>query len=72
MKAKPTLIHFTGPTNPDIEIVLNPWVQPYRAKPWGYAGAPGHLFSETWWETLREVTLSSEEAGPSTEYSSTQ
>ena len=55
MKAKPTLVHFTGPTNPDVEIVLNPWVQPYTAKPWGYAGAPGHPFSETWWETLREV-----------------
>ena len=55
MKAKPKLVHFTGPTNPDVEIVLNPWVQPYTAKPWGYAGAPGHPFSETWWETLREV-----------------
>ena len=55
MKAKPTLVHFTGPTNPDVEIVLNPWVQPYTAKPWGYAGAPGHPFSKAWWETLREV-----------------
>jgi lipopolysaccharide biosynthesis glycosyltransferase/predicted O-methyltransferase YrrM len=55
MKAKPKLVHFTGPTNPDVEIVLNPWVQPYTAKPWGYAGAPGHPFSEVWWETLREV-----------------
>ena len=55
MKDKPALVHFTGPTNPDVEIVLNPWVQPYTAKPWGYAGAPGHPFSEAWWETLREV-----------------
>lgn len=56
MKAKPTLVHFTGPTNPDVEIVLNPWVQPYTSKPWGYAGAPGHPFSEVWWEALREVS----------------
>ena len=55
MKAKPALVHFTGPTNPGVEIVLNPWVQPYTAKPWGYAGAPGHPFSEAWWETLGEV-----------------
>ncbi|KAH8993592.1 glycosyltransferase family 8 protein [Lactarius hatsudake] len=55
MKAKPSLVHFTGPTNPDVEIVLNPWVQPYTAKPWGYAGAPGHPFSEAWWKTLREI-----------------
>jgi len=55
MRAKLTLVHFTGPTNPDVEVILNPWVQPYTAKPWGYAGAPGHPFSKAWWETLREV-----------------
>jgi lipopolysaccharide biosynthesis glycosyltransferase/predicted O-methyltransferase YrrM len=55
MKTKPALVHFTGPTNPDIEIVLNPWVQPYTAKPWGYAGAPGHPFSAAWWARLAKV-----------------
>ena len=55
MKADPALVHFTGPTNPDIEIVLNPWVQPYTAKPWGYAGAPGHPFSSAWWARLEKV-----------------
>lgn len=37
MKAKPTLVHFTGPANPDVEIGLNYWVQPHTHKPWGYA-----------------------------------
>jgi lipopolysaccharide biosynthesis glycosyltransferase len=55
MKTKPALVHFTGPTNPDIEIVLNPWIQPYTAKPWGYAGAPGHPFSAAWWARLEKV-----------------
>jgi lipopolysaccharide biosynthesis glycosyltransferase/predicted O-methyltransferase YrrM len=55
MRTKPALVHFTGPTNPDIEIVLNPWVQPYTAKPWGYAGAPGHPFSAAWWARLEKV-----------------
>jgi hypothetical protein len=32
--------------------VLNPYVQPWTAKPWGYAGAPGHPFAQKWWETL--------------------
>jgi len=55
MKANPALVHFTGQTNPDVEIVLNPWVQPYTAKPWGYAGAPGHPFSAAWWARLERV-----------------
>ena len=56
MKAKPTLVHFTGPANPDVEIGLNYWVQPHTHKPWEYAGASGHPFSEAWWETLRGVS----------------
>lgn len=55
MKAMPALVHFTGPTNPAVQIVLNPWVQPYTAKPWGYAGAPGHPFGAAWWERLQKV-----------------
>lgn len=55
MKVKPALVHFTGPTNPDVEIVLNPWVQLYTAKPWGYAGAPGHPFSAAWWARLEKI-----------------
>ncbi|KAI0267291.1 nucleotide-diphospho-sugar transferase [Gloeopeniophorella convolvens] len=55
MKGRPAIVHFTGPTNPDVELVLNPWVQPYTAKPWGYAGAPGHPFAAAWWEVLQEL-----------------
>ena len=29
MKAKPTLVYFTGPANPDVEFGLNYWVQPH-------------------------------------------
>lgn len=29
--------------------VLNPHLQPYTAKPWGYAGSPGHPFEAEWW-----------------------
>ncbi|KAI0067651.1 glycosyltransferase family 8 protein [Artomyces pyxidatus] len=47
-----SIVHFTGPVHPDVEIVLNPWVQPYTAKPWGYAGAPSHPFAEEWWQVL--------------------
>ncbi|EPQ59720.1 nucleotide-diphospho-sugar transferase [Gloeophyllum trabeum ATCC 11539] len=51
----PAIVHFTGPLHPDLPTVLNPWVQPYTAKPWGYAGSPGHPFEAEWWETLDET-----------------
>ncbi|KAG1730865.1 nucleotide-diphospho-sugar transferase [Suillus paluster] len=51
----PGVVHFTGPVHPDLEMVLNPWVQPYTSKPWGYAGAPGHPFKNEWWGVLNET-----------------
>ncbi|KAF8746762.1 Methyltransferase domain [Rhizoctonia solani] len=48
----PSIVHFTGPLHPSLAHVINPWVQPYVAKPWGYAGAPGHPYAAEWWETL--------------------
>jgi len=51
----PAVVHFTGPVHPELAIVLNPWVQPYTAKPWGYAGAPGHPFSNQWWDLLKKT-----------------
>ena len=35
----PNIIHFTGPVNPTLAEVLNPYAQPPTAKPWGYIGA---------------------------------
>ncbi|EKM59540.1 glycosyltransferase family 8 protein [Phanerochaete carnosa HHB-10118-sp] len=52
MKADPAVVHFTGPVNPGMAEVLNPYVQPYTSKPWGYAGAPGHPFAGEWWSAL--------------------
>ncbi|EPT03165.1 hypothetical protein FOMPIDRAFT_59584 [Fomitopsis schrenkii] len=49
------IVHFTGPVNPAMEYVLNPYVQPYTAKPWGYAGAPGHPYASEWWSVLEET-----------------
>ncbi|KAH7882102.1 glycosyltransferase family 8 protein [Phlebopus sp. FC_14] len=46
------IVHFTGPVHPPLAVVLNPYVQPYTSKPWGYAGAPGHPFEEEWWAML--------------------
>jgi len=51
----PGLVHFTGPVHPELAVVLNPWVQPYTAKPWGYAGAPGHPFKNHWWCVLKKT-----------------
>jgi lipopolysaccharide biosynthesis glycosyltransferase len=51
----PGLVHFTGPVHPELAVVLNPWVQPYTAKPWGYAGAPGHPFKNQWWGVLKKT-----------------
>ena len=47
-----SIVHFTGPVNPSMAEVLSPYTQPYTAKPWGYAGAPGHPFAEEWWSVL--------------------
>jgi lipopolysaccharide biosynthesis glycosyltransferase len=44
----PSIVHFTGPVNPSIVEVLNPYVQPPTAKPWGYLGAPGHPYATEW------------------------
>ncbi|KAH0833001.1 glycosyltransferase family 8 protein [Lanmaoa asiatica] len=46
----PAIVHFTGPVHPPVEAVLNPFVQPFTAKPWGYAGAPGHPYEREWWD----------------------
>ncbi|KAI0699815.1 glycosyltransferase family 8 protein [Cytidiella melzeri] len=55
MKTHPSIVHFTGPVDPSVAFVLNPFVQPFTAKPWGYAGAPGHPFAEEWWSRLEET-----------------
>ncbi|KAL1743630.1 glycosyltransferase family 8 protein [Schizophyllum fasciatum] len=52
MRRSPVVVHFTGPVHPPLVKALNPWVQPCTAKPWGYAGAPGHPHSGAWWEAL--------------------
>ncbi|KAG8795995.1 hypothetical protein FRC12_006831 [Ceratobasidium sp. 428] len=51
----PCIVHFTGPVHPPMAHVTNPWVQPYVAKPWGYAGAPGHPHAAEWWDGLAET-----------------
>ncbi|KAF9223799.1 glycosyltransferase family 8 protein [Gyrodon lividus] len=51
----PGIVHFTGPVHPSVAVVLNPYVQPYTAKPWGYAGAPGHPFEREWWVMLEKT-----------------
>ncbi|KAI0316804.1 nucleotide-diphospho-sugar transferase [Amylostereum chailletii] len=48
----PAIVHFTGHVHPGMDAILNPWGQPYTAKPWGYAGAPGHPHAEEWWRWL--------------------
>ncbi|KAF8901611.1 glycosyltransferase family 8 protein [Mucidula mucida] len=53
--SNPVIVHFTGPVSPSVGIVLNPWVQPYTAKPWGYAGAPGNPYTSEWWEALEDT-----------------
>lgn len=49
----PSVVHFTGPLHPPLEMVLYPYTQPYTSKPWGYARAPGHPFAEEWLEVLK-------------------
>lgn len=50
-----SIVHFTGPVDPTLPELLNPFVQPCTAKPWGYAGSPGHPFEEEWWAVLEET-----------------
>ncbi|KAG6374428.1 glycosyltransferase family 8 protein [Boletus reticuloceps] len=52
----PAIVHFTGPVHPTVQVVLNPYVQPYTAKPWGYAGAPGHPYEREWWDMLGKTS----------------
>lgn len=49
------IVHFTGPVNPAMEHILNPYLQPYTAKPWGYAGAPGNPYTNEWWSVLEKT-----------------
>ncbi|GBE79089.1 glycosyltransferase family 8 protein [Sparassis crispa] len=51
----PSIVHFTGPVHPGIKHILNPYLQPYTAKPWGYAGAPGHPFQGEWWQVVEQT-----------------
>jgi lipopolysaccharide biosynthesis glycosyltransferase/predicted O-methyltransferase YrrM len=60
----PGLVHFTGPVHPELAAVLNPWVQPYTAKPWGYAGAPGHPFKDEWWGVLKKTAWAEWQGSP--------
>jgi lipopolysaccharide biosynthesis glycosyltransferase len=55
MRSQPRIVHFTGPVSPTLASVLNPYVQPVTAKPWGYLGAPGHPFAAEWWEALEKT-----------------
>ncbi|KAI0366202.1 glycosyl transferase [Pilatotrama ljubarskyi] len=51
----PKIVHFTGALHPSMAEVINPFVQPYSGKPWGYAGAPGHPFAREWWEVSEQT-----------------
>lgn len=55
MREDPAIVHFTGPVNPGMAEILNLYVQPFTAKPWGYAGTPGHPFTEEWWSLLEKT-----------------
>ena len=51
----PAIVHFVGPMGPGFVMVLHPYFQPYCAKPWGYAGAPGHPYEKDWWDMLEKT-----------------
>ncbi|KAF7799109.1 hypothetical protein EIP86_010339 [Pleurotus ostreatoroseus] len=53
--ADPGIVHFMGPVNPTMEAVLDRHRQPFPAKPWGYAGAPGHPYVHEWWAVIDET-----------------
>ena len=48
----PAIVHFIGPVDPPMGVVLDFSQQPATAKPWGYMGAPGHPYEKDWWDTL--------------------
>lgn len=54
----PHIVHFTGPINPGLVEVLNPYLQPCTAKPWGFIGAPGHPYAEEWWQVQERTAWS--------------
>jgi lipopolysaccharide biosynthesis glycosyltransferase len=58
MRSKPLIVHFTGPVHPTLASVINPYVQPVNAKPWGYVGAPGQPFAAEWWAALERTAWS--------------
>ena len=60
----PQIVHFTGPLHPSLAEVLNPFVQPYTSKPWGYAGAPGHPYTDDWWNMLEQTAWKGWRASP--------
>ena len=57
----PHIVHFTGPVNPTMGQVLDTYVQPPTAKPWGYIGSPGHPYQHAWWTMLDRTKWSSGE-----------
>jgi len=58
----PNIVHFTGPVHPSVVEVLNPYVQPPTAKPWGYLGAPNHPYENEWWQVLEKTCWKGEKA----------
>jgi predicted O-methyltransferase YrrM len=58
----PKIVHFTGPIHPSVVEVLNPFVQPPTAKPWGYLGAPNHPYENEWWQVLEKTYWNGEKA----------
>ncbi|KAH8831168.1 glycosyltransferase family 8 protein [Flagelloscypha sp. PMI_526] len=51
----PKVVHFTGKVHPSMTEVLNPYLQPFMSKPWGYAGCPGNPYAGEWWECLEKT-----------------
>ena len=51
----PAIVHFSGPCHPVMHHMLVPDRQPFHAKPWGYAGAPGNPFAKDWWDMLEKT-----------------
>ncbi|KII96013.1 glycosyltransferase family 8 protein [Plicaturopsis crispa FD-325 SS-3] len=62
----PSIVHFTGPVHPGMDAVLDPYNQPYTAKPWGYAEGTewrGLRESETWRNGVEAETAAAIQAG---------
>jgi len=62
MMNDPNIVHFTGPVHPSVAEVLNPYVQPPTAKPWGYLGAPNHPYENEWWQVQEKTRWKGEKA----------